>query len=120
MSHARGFPFRCLRYYYSYIPDAKGETGVEYSWSLPCFLSEWRVGFRLPLQPMPGLLANVAVYGGLAYAIGRWLSRRRLRIERGHCPFCNYDLCGDYSRRCSECGSTRDTRFVNEPTSPIT
>ena len=63
-----------------------------------------------PLRPQPfGFLVN-----SLLYAAALWLLvcgprevRRWLRKRRGHCIKCGYDLRGDFSAGCSECGWQR-------------
>lgn len=33
-----------------------------------------------------------------------WLNERRFRVPPGHCPNCDYDLTGNVSGVCPECG----------------
>lgn len=105
---AYGFPFLCLR----------SEFGMDQSgarWDR--FSVTWGQSSHpvvLPLAPIWfGLLANTFLYAAIFFSIP-WIffvSRRlyrhfrgRPRRRRGHCPFCGYDLRGDFSRVCSECG----------------
>ena len=64
----------------------------------------------LPLRPMwPGLLGDVALFGGgwaLAGAL-LGLRRRRVRGARGRCSACGYDLHGQSIPGCPECGRGR-------------
>jgi hypothetical protein len=60
---------------------------------------------------MPGGL----IFGTLFYS-AVWLIplvcipalRRHLRLGRGHCPACNYDLRADFAAGCPECGWNRE------------
>ena len=62
----------------------------------------------LPLIPVwPGFAVNT-----LLYAAALWLLcaiplhvRRRVRMKRGRCPACGYELRGSASDVCSECGA---------------
>lgn len=61
----------------------------------------------------PGFLINTLTYATawfvLLFAAHRatrtLITRRRLR--RGHCPACRYNLLGDFSCGCPECGWNR-------------
>ncbi len=65
--------------------------------------------FALPLRPLwPGFAINALFYAAilwLAFA-APFALRRRLRIKRGLCPRCAYDLHGSApgSSNCPECG----------------
>ena len=52
-----------------------------------------------------GVVVLIAVPACLWYLLDRpvWLRRRRLR--RGHCEHCGYDLTGNVSGVCPECGT---------------
>ena len=62
----------------------------------------------LPVVPiLPGLLLNTLFYAFLFST--PWTlraHRRHLRLRRGHCPSCNYDLRHNYNSPCPECGKT--------------
>ena len=70
----------------------------------------------LPLRPLwPGFLLNSLLIGALtlpvlmlvapiARAVG---ARRRMRMWRGRCPGCGYDLQRRFEHGCSECGWRR-------------
>ena len=61
------------------------------------------LGIRLQLWLL-GALALVLPAGHLAFAAGRrW--RRRRHAARGLCPACGYDLTGNTSGVCPECGN---------------
>jgi hypothetical protein len=58
---------------------------------------EWEA--RIPLWIPSAVLAVLAV----------WLCRPMHRVSKGHCPKCNYDLTGNVSGRCPECGTAIST-----------
>ena len=70
---------------------------------------------------LAGVVAGVvvAVVGGIIWwrlhprrcrACGRWVSARQLRRwQRGECVHCGYDLTGNASGTCPECGSKIET-----------
>ena len=65
----------------------------------------------LPMYPAPvGFIAVTATTGLLAYSVRTvWVCAptwRRLR--HGRCPQCNYDLAGDLTPGCPECGWNRE------------
>lgn len=94
------------------------------------FSIDWRLSFRLPLQPLPPLTRDsnenmpptyytltitqvifplwVPALLLLAYPAVAFI-RERLRIRRrrmrGHCQWCGYDLTGNVSGICPECGT---------------
>ena len=64
----------------------------------------------LPVGPVWGGLLSDAALSTLAWAILLFampLLRARVRWRRGRCPRCGYDLKGDHSSGCPECGSGR-------------
>jgi hypothetical protein len=61
----------------------------------------WRAGGRTVLRWYP--LWPLVLVVGLPTCLLVWLDRRR-RIPPGHCQRCGYDLTGNVSGRCSECG----------------
>jgi hypothetical protein len=61
--------------------------------------------------PLPLLL--LTILAGTAYAF--WRARRR--PERGHCAGCGYDLTGNLSGRCPECGMVYEQ--VVGPQAPV-
>ncbi len=67
----------------------------------------------IPFYPLwPGLIANTLIYATLSLGMltGLPAARRALRRRRGHCPMCNYNLTGNATGRCPECG------HINNPT----
>lgn len=66
----------------------------------------------LPLYPMwSAFCANALIYAiSLFLMIASYQAVKRwLRSRPGHCPKCNYDLRGDLSVGCPECGWRRET-----------
>lgn len=70
----------------------------------------------IPYRPVwPGLLVNsvtgaimfLILYGVLVYPLRP--VRRVLRMQRGCCPACGYDLHFNFASGCSECGMLRGT-----------
>ncbi len=120
---AAGWPCRCV----ASMGERRSQTGLDGSWGAET--PEWERGrFTLPTTFLPGkrwpsaltlywyplwpgLLANAALYGLLI-----WLSfftcgrlRRTLRHRRGRCIHCGYDLRGNSSEACPECGTPRNS-----------
>lgn len=92
---AHGWPFLSL---YGQNPDSTGQ----------------RIAIN-PIRPIwPGLLANAAIYGGalmLLYStitFPRQFLTQSLRLRRGQCMECGYDLQFDLLRGCPECGWRRE------------
>ena len=66
----------------------------------------------LPLQPLwPGFAVNTIFYAAILWllTLGPFTARRMIRRKRGHCIKCGYDLRGDVSSGCPECGWQRDS-----------
>ncbi|MEE9128820.1 MAG: hypothetical protein V3T84_02295 [Phycisphaerales bacterium] len=64
----------------------------------------------LPLRPIwPGFAINTVFYAALLWLLtfGLFAVRRVIRRKRGHCINCGYDLRGDFSAGCPECGWQR-------------
>lgn len=74
-------------------PGGRMGAGVRGWFQLPRrFLRGWIA----PLGPVVGLLAAASL-------VIMWQTRRR--ISEGHCRACGYDLRGNESGRCPECGA---------------
>ena len=61
----------------------------------------------LPLRPVyPGLIGNIVCYSLLAYLVlfVFFDVRYIIRLKRGRCPQCGYDLQGADHEACPECG----------------
>ena len=68
----------------------------------------WRA---LPYQPIwTGVVVNTILYAPLVWllTVGPFTARRMIRRRRGHCIKCCYDLRGDFSVGCPECGWRRE------------
>jgi len=60
-----------------------------------------------PLRPIwPGFAINTVFYAAILFALcfGYVQGRRIIRLRRGRCPKCAYDLRGEMEQGCSECG----------------
>lgn len=64
----------------------------------------------IPLSPLwPGFAINTVLYGLVLWllTIGPLTMRRFIRRTKGLCPKCGYNLRGDFSCGCPECGWAR-------------
>ncbi len=104
---AVGFPFLCLTCDFNYQSAAgKSFRPLQYHHSISVLVPGQTAKIAFATCPLIlGLLANSALYATLLaasyYALRQ--TRRHLRLRRGHCPFCNYDLRGQPTL-CPECG----------------
>lgn len=113
---ASGWPLLCL---VTHVEDSLEATSGDppfsmqssVSWGIPFeWVSTGTVYRALPLKPLVlGFVANV-----LVFALGAWGIVRGCRAARhygrrlqGMCPSCEYDLRGDFSVGCPECGWRR-------------
>jgi len=67
----------------------------------------------LPFRPIwPGFAINTVFYAAILFALcfGFVQGRRIIRLRRGRCPKCAYDLRGSESGKCPECGWRRNER----------
>ena len=65
----------------------------------------------IPLRPIwPGFAINTAFYATVLWllTLTPFTARRVIRHKRGHCIKSGYDLRGDYSTGCPECGWRRE------------
>ncbi len=65
----------------------------------------------LPLHPLwRGFAINTVFYAAILWllTLGPSAARRTIRRRRGHCLNCGYDLRGDFSAGCPECGWRRE------------
>lgn len=109
--YAVGFPLRSFAGY---------DTGARVSFATPTPAGGFHdVGFlwrsdsspirAIVYHPLPlGVAVNSCFYAlpVLALLLVTPL-RRSLRLRRGHCPRCNYDLRSDFPSGCPECGWNR-------------
>lgn len=111
---AYGWPFRCMKYGKASVHAGVGSStsftrfgsgeefgGIEVDWPKRWFIA------CLPAQPFyRGLVANTVIYAAV-FGFVPWgfvVHRRSRRRRRGGCPFCSYDLRGDFTKPCSVCG----------------
>ncbi len=65
----------------------------------------------LPLRPVwVGIVLSTLFYAALLWlvAYGPFALRRTIRRKRGHCINCNYNLRGEFTHGCPECGWNRE------------
>jgi hypothetical protein len=115
MRFRAGFPFMCLDGgHWDIIPEQPvkpwGETlRTEAVTALRINLGA-DDGVTLPIRPTWGFAANTAIFAiawwVLLYAPGTVL--RSFRRRSGRCPQCGYDLHGNESDGCPECGWRRE------------
>ncbi len=78
----------------------------------PELISSRRSMRVIPLRPIwPGFAINTISYAALLWLLffGSLTARRIIRRKRGHCIKCGYDLRGDFSAGCPECGWQRES-----------
>lgn len=99
--HAAGWPMRCLR---SGLHMSSMDA-VPTTWAQLAFRR-----YRLPISPIwLGLVANTGLFALLWWigVVGFVVVRSRLRQGRDRCPRCAYNLSGQVTQGCSECGWKR-------------
>lgn len=107
---ARGWPLLALECEYKVDGQGHGMNVINGAvvhgapqWNLP----PYKAIRALPLRPMwLGFIANTVLFSSAWWIVlvGIPLLRRAQRERRGRCPKCGYDLRGDYSAGCAECG----------------
>jgi hypothetical protein len=105
-----------------YLQQGQTEPGGRVIAGWPCLAlagyaapplgSSWTVrsDFPKPFAPIwPGFVIDTlfyaAIWGGLFFGFAS--AKRGIRRARGRCPECGYDLRGNLSAGCSECGWKR-------------
>ena len=87
-------------------------------WRSGITVSAQRFGFgsqswkALPIHPVYfGFVINTIFYAVFMWCVtfGPFTARRVLRRKRGHCIKCGYDVRGDFSAGCPECGWQRES-----------
>ncbi len=78
------------------------EVSSHYNGLLYWTLRTWSGGFAVPLI----WLAGIFLIGSFAMLVPETRSLFRQRVEPGHCRQCEYDLTGNVSGICPECGKT--------------
>ena len=133
---AHGWPFLALRSRLRLAPVAAREGNqadqLEYGIQLPLgrettydFWSAsppwpnapWSGWRALPLRPIwAGFVADVLFWAVTLWAVvvGPFEMRQHLRKHRGRCPQCAYNLRGDLSQGCPECGWGREEKLSSE------
>ena len=120
--YRNGWPFRSLQWELhgtggpralELVRDAKVRAGWRRGLASPSILpirgERW--ARRLPVVPLAsGLIFNTLLYSALLWLLtfGPFAVRRFIRDKRGRCIKCGYDLRGDFSAGCPECGWRRD------------
>jgi hypothetical protein len=119
-----GLPMRALewRMYTGSRLDpvkAAGEAaGLRRGMMVPWFIptrGRWYLR-RLPLTPLwLGFAVNTLLYGIVLWLLipGPFVLRRHVRVRRGRCPKCGYDLRGSFDAGCPECGWNRQPTTAN-------
>lgn len=108
LNFAYGFPFRGQYSWFEYDPAIAGGVGMQRFRGM-MILGTW---VRLPTGIIwTGFIANTVLYAGLwaAVTVGAVAATRRTRVylrrKKGCCIHCGYDLRGNTSGTCPECGS---------------
>ncbi len=108
-----GVPFRALECQYLsriYEPYARTDTLMAAVRS-PDLISSSRSFGVIPLRPIwPGFAINTLFYTAILWPLicGPFALRRHPRRKRGLCVTCGYDLRGNLSHGCPECGWRRE------------
>ena len=115
---AHGWPLYCLRWSRDYR-NIKGGFQIGhpsmFQHSYKTRNSSSHASFQtytvVPFLPIwKGLVLNTLLYAAILWLLilGQWTLHRMLRRKRGCCIKCGYDLRGDTSQGCPECGWGRE------------
>jgi len=106
-----------MRYFYSSSSTSNPAVrnfllpeGIETPRWIPMWEPRWERGLLPTAAKFPEFVAGSAFYAALFVAIGVGVQRLRrvVRITRGRCIACNYDLSGiPDADLCPECGAVR-------------
>jgi len=105
-----GLPCRSLECWDASIGPGAFSNGI----NLPERDADWGERERfivLPLRPIwPGFAIDTLFYAAIWSGVffGFASAKRAIRRKRGRCPRCGYDLRGNLSAGCSECGWERE------------
>ena len=109
---------RQLRLRPSRADNAHGRLVIEVQilagWPSLCLRHDETLGHRtekvLPYHPTwPGFASNTFFYAAILWLpFAPFQLRRYVRVKRGLCIKCGYDLRGDFSAGCPECGWRRE------------
>jgi hypothetical protein len=105
--YARGWPVVVWYRPHAEVPfwGAERHWALGYDWDLVARNRYWEISAIVRLRALAVNAALGAGAGLLAYLLTRPFMRGR-RV--GHCTKCGYDLTGNVSGRCPECGSAVD------------
>lgn len=92
-------------FYCEYIHGFQRDSGLEFTgprgrfWIMPGVMLDW-----------PFLAFQIPHWAHIAVAFTWFLiPSRRETLDENHCAACGYNLKGNISGKCSECGAARDT-----------
>ncbi len=112
IEEARGWPLLSLKYekhWHGGMPYP-ANWGIELGRHRSAAWSSFAV-VALPLRPLwPGFAINTIFYAAILSLLtfGPFAARRLIRDKRGRCIKCGYNLRGDLSAGCPECGWRRE------------
>jgi len=127
-----GWPTRSLRHegWVDWVhPTGTGDPGyyrfdgqpepTYWSYGIPLKFDRFGFGPRSPKRLPVHLIWTGFTVNTLFYAIILWLLyrtssvlRRHIRLKRGRCPNCGYDLRGKHDAGCPECGWNRPSEHA--------
>ena len=95
-------------------PGIVGQS-ISHSFWLPkgSVFEKWLTSRHIPLKPIwPGFVANTIFYAAFLWLLlpGPFALRRFIRVMRGLCPTCAYDLRHGEHDACPECGRLPSAR----------
>ncbi len=127
LEEAHGWPAKCLRWRLMSGSVQGGlQIGIsnreESRSSVGSLRASYIAGDRvIPFFPIwSGFAINVASYAGMLFVLRCGLvGSRRVRIllrrGKGYCPQCTYNLRGEFSAGCPECGWRRKEKDAEQP-----
>ena len=111
---AHGWPLYCLKWYANY-GEIKGGFEFGEPSTYKQVINSWNGKSSNQMQTLTvvpylpiwkGLIFNTLFYAALLWllTLGPFDVRRMIRLKRGHCTKCGYDLRSDFEAGCPECG----------------